>query len=168
MRPTTARLRRSLLDILAPRIPGSQWLDLFAGSGAVGIEALSRGADRVVFVDESTAAVRIIRENIQRANLPTERADVRRGSALRLMETLAAEGRRFDVVFADPPYGKGLVDAAVGAVARHGLIAPGGLLVVQHSSRERPHPPPGWAPARTVGHGETEVTFFAREAGGTS
>lgn len=160
VRPTAGRVRRTLMDILAPRIEGREWLDLFAGSGAVGIEALSRGARHVVFVESDPRALAALEANLQRTGLG-EGAEVRRRDVTRALEELAREGRRFDVVFADPPYGRGLVDETVRGVATSGLLALGGLLVVQHGARECPAQPEGWRLVRRVEFGETVLSFLA-------
>lgn len=160
VRPTTDRVRQSLMDILAPWTAGRVWLDLYAGSGAVGIEALSRGARRVVFVENDRRALSALEANLQRTGLAAG-AEIRRQSVAQALPGLAAEGWAFDVIFADPPYEQGLVEQTVGRVAASTLLAPGGLLVVQHSARERPLPPAGWRVVREVDFGETHLSFLA-------
>src|SRR5262252_6550462 len=97
-RPTPDRLRETLFNILAPRIANVTFLDAYAGTGAVGIEALSRGADRTIFVEKNRAAVEIIRQNLQTLGIE-RRAEIYTGKALWVLERLKA-----DVVFLDPPY----------------------------------------------------------------
>ena len=98
VRPTPDRLREALFNVLAPRIEGVIFADLYAGSGAVGIEALSRGAAKAIFVEQKVAAVRAIRENLQSLDI-ADRAEVRQGRATAMIPLLAA-----DIVFLDPPY----------------------------------------------------------------
>ena len=160
VRPTSDRVRQSLMDILAPWTVGRVWLDLFAGTGAVGIEALSRGARRVVFVENDRRALSALEANLRRTGL-MDGADVRRLSVAQALPALAAEGWSFDVIFADPPYERGLVDETVSRVGSMSLLAPGGLLVVQHSSRERPVAPSGWRVVREASFGETVLSFLA-------
>lgn len=160
VRPTTDRVRQSLMDILAPWTVGRVWLDLYAGSGAVGIEALSRGAHRVVFVENDRRALWALEANLRRTGL-TAGAEIRRQSVSQALPVLAGEGWRFDVVFADPPYEQGLVDETVSRVGSSRLLAPGGLLVVQHSAREKPVLPAEWRTVREADFGETVVTFLA-------
>jgi 16S rRNA (guanine966-N2)-methyltransferase len=101
-RPTSDRVREALFSILGPRVDGADVLDLFAGSGALGLEALSRGAVAVTFVDHAPAAARAIRDNL--AALGAD-ADVRREDALRFLHAAARGPRHYDLVFLDPPYG---------------------------------------------------------------
>jgi 16S rRNA (guanine966-N2)-methyltransferase len=100
-RPTSDRVREALFSVLAPRVGGARVLDLFAGSGALGIEALSRGAAEATFVDSAPAAIRAIRANL--AALEGE-AEVRRADARRFLRTASAAARQYDLVFLDPPY----------------------------------------------------------------
>jgi 16S rRNA (guanine966-N2)-methyltransferase len=130
-RPTGARVRQSLFDILAPRLPGCRFLDAFAGTGAVGLEALSRGARAVVLVDSSAAAIAAVRENA-RALAASGEARILRQDALVAMEALAARGERFDVVYLDPPYESDLYLRSLLAVSESGLLAPGGVAVAEH------------------------------------
>ncbi|MBE3598066.1 MAG: 16S rRNA (guanine(966)-N(2))-methyltransferase RsmD [Limnochordaceae bacterium] len=161
VRPTTDRVRQSVMDILAPFTLERAWLDLFAGSGAMGIEALSRGARRAVFVEDDPAALRAIRANLERTGLG-EKATVLRRDALRAIEELSRSGERFDVIFADPPYAAGLAEAVVRALAASGLAADDGVVVVQHGAREEPAAVAGWTVWRRARYGETTVTFLAR------
>lgn len=160
VRPTSDRVRQSLMDILAARTPGRAWLDLYAGSGSVGIEALSRGAGPVVFVERDPQACRALLANLQRTGL-ARGAEVRQQSVERALAELAAQGRRFDVIFADPPYGQGEVEATLARVAAAGVLQGDGLLVIQHSSRERPEPGGAWTVVREVRFGETQLTILA-------
>src|SRR5690348_13936072 len=98
VRPTPDRLRETLFNVLAPRIEGAVFADLYAGTGAVGIEALSRGAARAVFIEQNRDAVRVIRENLRSLGLEP-RADLRQGRVLALASVIHA-----DIVFLDPPY----------------------------------------------------------------
>jgi 16S rRNA (guanine(966)-N(2))-methyltransferase RsmD len=125
-RPTPDRLREALFNVLTPRIAGSIFLDAYAGTGAVGIEALSRGARRCVFVEKSRAAVAVVRENL--ASLGLEgRAEVFTGKAVAVLERVVA-----DIVFLDPPYEQEKEYAAA-----LGLLGTGGnkLVIAQHSLR---------------------------------
>jgi len=125
-RPTPDRLRETLFNILSPRIEGTTFLDAYAGTGAVGIEALSRGAERAIFVEKNRAAVEIIRENLHSLGIEN-RAEVFTGKAWNVLERLAA-----DIVFLDPPYELereyGLVLETLGE--RKNM-----LVIAQHASR---------------------------------
>ncbi|MEW6046455.1 MAG: 16S rRNA (guanine(966)-N(2))-methyltransferase RsmD [Bacillota bacterium] len=164
VRPTTDRVRQSLMDILVPWTEGRAWLDLFAGSGAVGIEALSRGACLAVFVESDRRAAEVLEANLVRTGL-RGRAEIRQSTVRVALEDLAREGRAFDVVFADPPYGQGFVAETAREVARLRLVSPPGLLVIQHSARERPGDVEGLRLAREAAYGETVVSFFSPELG---
>lgn len=162
IRPTGAYLREAVFNVLAARIAAAQVLDLFAGTGAMGLEALSRGAASATFVDREVAAVEA---NLARLGV-RDRASVLRGDVGRVLRRLAAADRRFDVIYADPPYAGDLAGPTVMAVAAAGVLAPGGLLLVEHH-----HKVPVPEVAGTVGrrrclrHGETAVSVYAAPQG---
>jgi 16S rRNA (guanine966-N2)-methyltransferase len=131
LRPTSDRLRETLFNVLGPRVAEARVLDGFAGTGAVGIEALSRGAAHVTFVESDPRAVRLIERNLQRCAVAGRYAIIRARFA-------DAAGRpstgTFDLVFLDPPYGPDDMTDALTAAAP--LVAPGGLLVLEHARRD--------------------------------
>ncbi len=135
-RPTTDRIRETLFNILDGEVRGSVFLDLFAGSGAVGLEAVSRGAERAVFVDSSGKAVSCIRENIRFTGFEGQCEVIRRDflSALKLMEGTY----EFDILFLDPPYGKGLSAQALRYLRTSSLCADDALFVVEESAEFDP------------------------------
>ena len=163
-RPTGARVRQVLFDILAPRLPGCRFLDLFAGSGAVGLEALSRGAARVVLVERAGPAVAAIQENVRRlgagAALEVFRQDVQVA-----MGALARRGHRFDVIFLDPPYADGPYEEVLAAAPA--LLAKDGVLIAEHfHKRALPETMGRLARTRTARVGDHVLAFYAaREAG---
>ena len=158
IRPTGAYLREAVFNVLAARIAAAQVLDLFAGTGAMGLEALSRGAAAATFVDREVAA---IRANLARLGFEG-RAAVIRGDGLRATARLGAAGRRFDVIYADPPYAADLAARTVAAVAAAGLLAPGGLLLVEHHHKMLvPEAAGALGRRRALRHGETQVTLYA-------
>ncbi len=133
-RPTTDRIKETLFNILQDEIPGCRFLDLFAGSGGIGIEALSRGAQAAVFVDESEAAVSCIRDNLKTTKLENE-AVVLRMDACRAIDQLARQNvPPFDLVFMDPPYGKGLENRALAYLPKTSLINEKTLIIIEASS----------------------------------
>ena len=156
LRPTTDRVRESLFSILSggrfnDPITGARVLDLFAGTGALGLEALSRGAAEAVFVDDGRVAQRLIRQNI--AELGAEnRARLERRDATRLA---GCPGDPFTLVFCDPPYGKGLGEKAIAAALQGGWIAPGALVVWEESADVSP--PDGLALLDERRYGDTVV-----------
>jgi 16S rRNA (guanine966-N2)-methyltransferase len=142
-RPTADRVREALFDILGPGVAGTRVLDLFAGSGAVGIEALSRGAARVVFVERDRDALRALRANLARLRVSRQRGRVVAGDVLRVLAGLASSEAPADLVFVDPPYEAGLAGPALAALVAAGLCAPGARVVVQHATRDALAVPPG-------------------------
>ncbi len=131
LRPTPDRVREALFAILGHRIDGARVLDLFAGSGAVGLEALSRGARTVVFVEMHQPACRLIDKNLWVCGLQ-ERAAVRRGDVLKVLPLLKMEERRVDLVFLDPPYQTSLLEEALKQLGDGLLLAPDGQVVAEH------------------------------------
>jgi len=131
-RPTSARAREALLDVLSDRVPGARALDLFAGSGAVGLEMLSRGAARCVLVEPESGA---LERNVERLAAAGE-VEILALDAARALEALVRRARRFDIVFADPPYEP---PAPAEILVRAGaLLSPGGIFVLQADARESP------------------------------
>lgn len=162
-RPTGARVRQVLFDILAPRLRGCRFLDLCAGGGGVGLEALSRGAARVALVDNSAAAVAAIRENAHALRAAGGEVEALRQDVLPALAALAARGRRFDVVYLDPPYASDLYEAVLAAVAGSTLLADAGLLVTEHfKKRLLPATMGALARTREVRVGDHVLSFYAR------
>ena len=155
LRPTSARVREAIFNVLAARIEDAAVLDLFAGTGALGIEALSRGAARAVFVENHRSSARSIVQSLARAGM-SERGSVVRGALPGALD--AAEGP-FDLIFLDPPYDSEQASPTLSAAAP--LLAAGGLVVYEHRSRYNP-------PERPLGltlsdrrvYGDTAVAFF--------
>jgi 16S rRNA (guanine966-N2)-methyltransferase len=156
-RPTSDRVRESLFGLLGSSTEGARVLDLFAGSGALGIEALSRGAAHAVFVERSAPALRALRANVVALDL-SRRCTVRAEEALAAMERDAGW---FDLVLADPPYAEGLEARIVESAARR--LAPGGILALEHSART-PAPPAaeGLAVWKSRRYGDTMLTLYVR------
>jgi 16S rRNA (guanine966-N2)-methyltransferase len=153
-RPTSGRAREALFDILQQSIPGSRVLDLFAGSGAVGIEALSRGAAQAVFVEEDAGA---LSANLSRLPGAEAQAVVLEGDAVAAAASLARRAEKFDLVFADPPYSLGATALSRSLVA---LLAGGGTLVVQTDSGDAPPAPPRVTPGERRAYGRNVFWFF--------
>lgn len=133
VRPTSDRLRETLFNVLAPRVRGARVLDVYAGTGAVGIEALSRGAAHVTFIESDRRAQALIADNLARCGI-TDGCAIIRATAARAFETL----RRgpsfvpFDIILLDPPYDRAATEALAGVEA---LLAAGGLVVFEHARR---------------------------------
>ncbi len=164
-RPTGARVRQTLFDILAPRVRGCRFLDAFAGNGGVGLEALSRGAARVVLVDQSRAAVEVIRENAGALAAAGGDVQIYHQDARIALAALADSGVRFDLVYLDPPYGSDLYLPLL-ELAEH-LLERSGLVVAEHfHKRALPETIGGLVSTRSVRIGDHTLTFYARHAGG--
>ncbi|EAQ03719.1 methyltransferase, putative [Pseudooceanicola batsensis HTCC2597] len=158
LRPTADRVRESLFSMLAggrfgDPVSGVQVLDLFAGTGALGLEALSRGAAHAVFVDDGRVAQKLLSENIGALDL-ADRARLLRTSALRLPEASAPAG----LVFLDPPYGKDLGGRALGVARTRGWIAPGALVVWEERGPQEA--PEGFSPLEHKRYGDTVITLL--------
>lgn len=161
IRPTTDRTREAVFNVLAhrfaDRLEGGRALDLFAGTGALGLEALSRGASYAVFIEESAEGRGLIRSNVEALGL-TGRTKVFRRDATALGEagTLAP----FGLVFADPPYGKGLGERALRSALAGGWLAPGALCVVEEKASAPFEPGADFVTADERSYGETVIRFL--------
>ncbi|HMB70850.1 MAG TPA: 16S rRNA (guanine(966)-N(2))-methyltransferase RsmD [bacterium] len=161
-RPTSDRVRESLFDLLGPIPPEARVLDLFAGSGALGIEALSRGAAGATFVESARTALAALRANLEALGL-ADRATVRAGDALVGPEP---PGGPFHRIFADPPYGAGAVGAAL--VRAAAWLTDDGIVALEHGVREAvPEAPEGLALWKTRRYGDTVLSLFARTTEGS-
>ena len=174
LRPTTDRVRESVFGALGERVVGARFLDLYAGAGTVGLEALSRGAEEAVFVESHRPAGRLIAENAARCGLGAQSRVVVLPVA-RALARLEREEKPFDLVFVDPPYGTGEAEAALARVGaspggagshRPALVPEGGLVICQHSRREELGEEIGrLRRTRRMRFGETVVDFYQpREA----
>jgi 16S rRNA (guanine(966)-N(2))-methyltransferase RsmD len=155
LRPTSDRLRETLFNVLAPRLPGARFVDGFAGTGAVGIEALSRGAAAVTFVECDTRALALIAANLRGCG-------VRGGYTVVARPWQQAAGpldEGNDLVFLDPPYDFTDLDMALVAAVR--MTAAGGIVVLEHDRhRAAPAAPPGWSRARELRSGDSTLSFY--------
>jgi 16S rRNA (guanine(966)-N(2))-methyltransferase RsmD len=159
VRPTSDRLRETLFNVLAPRVAGSRVLDGFAGTGAVGIEALSRLAEHATFVERDGRALRVLQANIDQCGVG-EASAVIRGDFVGLAGRVPGLGA-FDLVFLDPPYDVGTLDPILGEAAA--MLAPGGLIVLEHSRRRADVPAEahGLVRTRTLLAGDSALAFYA-------
>jgi 16S rRNA (guanine966-N2)-methyltransferase len=158
-RPLSDRAREGLFSSLGERVERARVLDLFAGTGAMGIEALSRGAQTALFLDSSPQAVRAIAQNLQRTGL-AERATVRRQDVLRALRQGVGS---FDLVMLDPPYRVPgpYLDAVLAEIAGQGAVAAAGMVVLTRSDRSyMPVIPVHWRPERRLSYGDSAVHLF--------
>jgi len=161
LRPTSEQLRGTLFDVLGPQVVGSRFLDAYAGSGAVGLEALSRGAHAVVFIEHHRPAVEVIRNNLDA--LQIDRGfQLMTCSVLTGFERLAEEGARFDYVFLDPPYDEiREYHHALRQLSRRELLLPTALVIAEHSRHvmlEEQYG--GLHRARLLRHGDAQLAFY--------
>jgi 16S rRNA (guanine966-N2)-methyltransferase len=139
LRPTAGRVKEALFNILPHDLSGIKVLDLFAGTGNLTIEALSRGAAEAVLVDSSPESGKVIQENLRRLHL-THQTKVWISPAARALRLLARRGETFDMIFLDPPYEYRWVDTTLKIIARGGLLRKSGVLIAEHSIRETVEP----------------------------
>ena len=157
IRPTTDSVKEAFFNTIQFDIEGRSVLDLFAGTGQLGIEALSRGARECVFIDESTAAVKLIKDNLKTCRLE--------GTVLQT-DTLGylAQGRKFDLIFLDPPYDTMLVEKALQTVAKSDILTEGGIIVCE-TRREKvlPDMPAPYVLKRERNYGKIKLTLYERQ-----
>lgn len=169
VKPISGRIKQSLFDILRPKVPACRFLDLYAGTGAVGMEALSRGAERVVFVELDKRCVAVIQKNLERSEW-TQRGQVFHANALAQLTWLPfrAKVEKFDLVFMGPPYRdqenrplffcKQTLDNVVSA----GILEEGGWVIAQHHFHEEVQAPAGFVKFRETRYGDSWLNFFKR------
>ncbi len=158
LRPTSDKLRETLFNILAPRVPGARVLDAYAGTGAIGIEALSRGAAHVTFVDRDPRALALIGENLRLCGV-SDRYVIIRGRFSGVSVSFAPDA--VDLAVLDPPYDDPGLEEAV--MATEPFLAPGGLVVLEHARRcAVPAAVGGLARVRDVTSGDSALAFYAR------
>ena len=161
-RPTTDRVKESMFNILQFDIEGSRVLDLFAGTGQLGIEALSRGAAAAVFVEQRRDAAALVRDNLRLTGL-ADRARVVNGEAL---SYLASAGEQFDIIFLDPPYAAGLWKPVLEAVSRFDILSDHGIIICESPQDEAlPEAVGSCRVHRTYRYGRIRLTTYHREEG---
>lgn len=159
IRPTIDRVREAIFNIIASEVPEAKVLDLFAGTGAMGLEALSRGAAFCVFVDQNAEAARIIRDNIELCGA-SERSRVIQDSAVSAIRRLASKGELFDLIFMDPPYAKGYIRQTLeflDAVAEREAL----LVAEGHKKDETPQSLGPWIKESERRYGYTLIAFYS-------
>lgn len=167
-RPTVDRVKESLFNILHPYLNGSRVLDLFSGTGAWAIEALSRGAAFAVLVDADRNCCEVIRDNLAHTRL-TENAAVYCRKAGAAVLDLGRKGDQFDIVFMDPPYRKNFVQETLQLLAENDIIVDGGMVVAEHHCEEPvPESLGCLVKTRTQVYGETCISFLVRGSGGAN
>ncbi len=160
IRPTADRVRETLFNVLGQWLEGQAVLDLYAGTGALGLEALSRGAGRAVLVDSDREALGLCRQNAQAVGF-ADQVEILGQPVARAVEALGRRGARFELIFADPPYAARGVEQVLEQVGQAGLLAPGGVLVIEHDKRESaPEAHEGLARVDQRRFGDTLASFY--------
>ncbi|OIJ13275.1 16S rRNA (guanine(966)-N(2))-methyltransferase RsmD [Anaerobacillus alkalilacustris] len=132
-RPTTDKVKESIFNIIGPYFKGGQVLDLYAGSGGLGIEALSRGTDNVIFIDQNPKAVEIIKLNLKNCRFE-DKVEVYRNEAMRALKAIAKRKLKFDLIFLDPPYAKQRLEDEIDFIAKNDLLSQDGIIVTEHDA----------------------------------
>ena len=162
-RPTLDRVKESVFSILQPYIEDTRVLDLFAGSGNLGLEALSRGSVSAIFVDESKICKAIIEENIKRTRME-DKAQILLIDVFKGITLLATQGKQFDMIFMDPPYSRNFVNKTLQLLEKNDIIVENGLVAVEHHEDEQPPDVIGTlTKMRSKSYGDTIFTFYVRE-----
>jgi len=162
LRPTLDRVKEAVFSSLAFRVPGSRVLDLFAGSGALGIEALSRGAAAVTFVDHDPKAFALIRANIMSCGWALSE-DIR-VARMDVFRWLKKAEEKYDIILADPPYAKDHEEAALELVSRRGILRPGGILALESSDRTAlPQSAGTLILLKSRTYGDTKISYYVIE-----
>lgn len=163
IRPTSDRVKESLFNMFGIRIFDSSFLDLFAGTGAIGIEAYSRGAARIVFVDADARSIQVLKGNLQKLNI-LDKTEIYNIDYMNAINKLSADGRSFDIIFMDPPYLRGYEKNALKEVSDKNLLSTDGIIVVEHDLLDdMPERAGRLAIRRQKKYGKTMLTFYTIE-----
>ena len=159
-RPTSDRVKEALFSVINFDIPGMRVLDLFGGTGQLGIEALSRGADRCVFVDAADAACKLIRENLKRAKLDGQ-AQVVRSDYMSYLRTCK---EKFGIIFLDPPYAEVFLENAINCITEIDILQSGGIIVAERPlGKELLLDFPGYSRSKDYKYGKTLITIYRKD-----
>ena len=163
IRPTSSKVREALFDILRNDIPGSSFLDLYAGTGAVGFEALSRGAARTCFVEHDRADAKEISQYVSKMGLDGM-TEVFTGTAERFLKRTEVAEVTFDIIFADPPYASDEIEKILPIIDDGDILTTGGCLVVEHPSKKTITTPcKALRPIKNYKYGDTMLTLYRKE-----
>lgn len=161
-RPTADRVKESIFNILGRIVEDAKVLDLFGGTGNLGLETLSRGAESAVFIDKSPASINLIKENSIITKLGG-RTEVIKTDSLKALDRFIQDGRQFDLIFCDPPYNNGLVQLVLRKIDNSQILTSNGMIIVEHSKHEPIHTDfAQLVLKRTEKYGETLVSFVTR------
>ncbi|MDH7576823.1 MAG: 16S rRNA (guanine(966)-N(2))-methyltransferase RsmD [Bacillota bacterium] len=161
LRPATDYVKEALFNIIATRVPESIFLDLFAGTGSIGIEALSRGAQKIIFVEKNPQNAALIEENLKITGFLNQ-AQIYRCDVTKALALLKKGGYRFDLIFVDPPFRQGLVEPTLDCVYRLKLLFPGGLVIARSAFGEEITA--SQRPVREERYGDSVLRFYTGES----
>jgi 16S rRNA (guanine966-N2)-methyltransferase len=169
VRPTPDLVRQAVFNSLGARVPGARVLELFAGTGALSLECLSRGAASALCIEKSARHASFITGNLERARLPGDSLQVRVQDAFTAIRQLAADGQQFDLILADPPYGEKNTNRRSNSFAQQLLddaglppiLNAGGLFILGHTKRDTLDVPGEWKEVKVLKHGDTMMRFFS-------
>lgn len=161
VRPTTGQVREALFSLLGERVAGARVLDLFAGAGLLGLEAMSRGAAAVCWVEQEPAVVKLVQANAAQCRLPEGSWTILPGRLPAVLGEVARQWGQADLVLLDPPYGRDLVGPVLAALAGHGLVTAGGVVAAELGGDDaEPLPPAGWRPWTSRRYGGTRLLLW--------
>jgi 16S rRNA (guanine(966)-N(2))-methyltransferase RsmD len=159
-------VKEALFDILGDRVVGALFLDLYAGSGNIGIEALSRGAAKVVFVDRYTASMGLILENLSSLGI-VEGFETYKMDSIKAVWALSRRGASFNIIFIDSPYFSGLGERSLEASAKGKILKDGGVVVLKHHGKDKsPTEVEGLSRTRVSDYGDTHLSFYSASSDG--
>jgi len=170
IRPTPDKVKGAIFNILGDRIIESSFLDLFAGTGAIGIEALSRGAKEIIFVDDNIKAINLIKENLSRCKMQDARCKIVKENAVEFIKSVGQgfSPAKFDFIFLDPPYKSDLGEKALIEISSFNILKEDGEIIWEHYYKTPPLPPPLLKGGegelqlkRTICYGDTALSFFS-------
>jgi 16S rRNA (guanine966-N2)-methyltransferase len=172
VRPTPDLVKQAIFNSLGPRVHGASVLELFGGSGALSLESLSRGAAAAVIVEKANRTARMIRDNFESLDLQPNQLELRTQDAYIAIAQMAQSGRKFDLIFADPPYGEKNVAKRSESFAQKllddtnlpTLLVEGGLFVLGHSKRDTLDVPKGWHERKMLKHGDSNIRILERKS----
>ena len=163
LRPTPSKVREAIFDILRGELEGSSFLDLYAGSGTIGIEAASRGAGRIVFVEAVRSRARVIQENFERIGFG-DRAEIHCEQAEAFLKRVSRSGEHYDIIFADPPYASGEIEKILPLIEEYGILDAQGVIVCEHSKKKKvPERIGTLACKRQYRYGDTMLALYRKE-----
>ncbi|WP_028398897.1 16S rRNA (guanine(966)-N(2))-methyltransferase RsmD [Ectobacillus panaciterrae] len=162
-RPTTDKVKEAIFNIIGPYFEGGLALDLFGGSGGLGIEALSRGMDKTIFVDRDSKAVQVIRQNAETCRL-TDKVEVYKNDAERALKALIKRELSFDLILLDPPYKDQKIVSLISVIEQHGLLNDTGVIMAEHTANaELPEKIGSFTRTRYENYGITAISIYEHE-----